>query len=344
MTDARTLLAHTRERYGLIISEPSNPWIAGVNNLFTVDFYRLARKRLTDDGVFCQWIQMYELRPETFASLVRSFHAVFPDAQVFCVWRSHDLLIIATPPTRRLSLSRAGSPAARRLLERARFSSPEQIAAFYLGPIDSLHALTLPAPLDTDDRPIVEYRAPRDLIEIGLSGFLADRHMSPSALDPARPPARSPFADWPAELWAEWRASEILGLAAPENVAGVLEQLRAAGLGPLASRLGAELTATRARADAGQSLAATLQRGQSALAEGRIEEARALFLEAQRIAPHDPRGYDFEARALASRHDYRGAGEVIARGLAASPSDPTLMLAQQAMERMLEGGQGAQPK
>jgi len=68
--DARTHLAHGAGRYGVIVSQPSNPWIAGVNNLFTVDFYRRVRARLDERGVFCQWMQLYELTPETFASLV----------------------------------------------------------------------------------------------------------------------------------------------------------------------------------------------------------------------------------------------------------------------------------
>ena len=57
----------TRKRYDVIISEPSNPWIAGVNNLFTMEFYRRVQTHLEPDGVFCQWIQLYELSPRTFA-------------------------------------------------------------------------------------------------------------------------------------------------------------------------------------------------------------------------------------------------------------------------------------
>src|SRR5262249_32253480 len=56
--DARTHLLHSAGRYGVIVSEPSNPWIAGVNNLFTVDFYRRVQARLEPGGVFCQWLQL----------------------------------------------------------------------------------------------------------------------------------------------------------------------------------------------------------------------------------------------------------------------------------------------
>src|SRR5262249_6514236 len=44
--DGRNFLAQSRDRYDVIISEPSNPWITGVSNLFTREYFALARKRL----------------------------------------------------------------------------------------------------------------------------------------------------------------------------------------------------------------------------------------------------------------------------------------------------------
>ena len=127
--DARTLLAHGAGEYGVVISEPSNPWIAGVNNLFTVDFYRRARARLSEDGVFCQWLQLYELSPSTFRSLLASFLEVFPTPTCSCC---------RNPPT----VARGGtagphalarpvhSPSLDYSYERALLTAPEQIAAF----------------------------------------------------------------------------------------------------------------------------------------------------------------------------------------------------------------------
>ena len=167
--DARAHLEHSRGSYGLIISEPSNPWIAGVNNLFTVDFYQRVKSRLAPDGVFCQWMQLYELSPETFSILVASFLEVFPEGHVFAVWRAVDVLLIAAPDSRSLSLDRLSSPDARRMLARAGISSPEAIAAYYAGPFAQIKPVARGAVLNRDDRPIVEYRAPRDLVAIGRS-------------------------------------------------------------------------------------------------------------------------------------------------------------------------------
>src|SRR5438876_4905692 len=56
--DARSALQIDRARYDVIVSEPSNPWLAGVATLYTPEFFRIVRARLTDDGVFCQWVQL----------------------------------------------------------------------------------------------------------------------------------------------------------------------------------------------------------------------------------------------------------------------------------------------
>ncbi|MGE5144982.1 MAG: fused MFS/spermidine synthase, partial [Acidobacteriota bacterium] len=59
--DARSALQLSNDRFDVIVSEPSNPWVAGVATLYTPDFYRIVRSRLADDGVFCQWVQLYQL-------------------------------------------------------------------------------------------------------------------------------------------------------------------------------------------------------------------------------------------------------------------------------------------
>src|SRR5437660_6014723 len=53
--DARTYLSVSPKRYDLIVSEPSHPWVPGVANLFTREFFALGRERLNDEGVFLQW-------------------------------------------------------------------------------------------------------------------------------------------------------------------------------------------------------------------------------------------------------------------------------------------------
>src|ERR671916_244771 len=59
--DAKSYFASEQRRYDLIVSEPSNPWVSGVSGLFTSEFYGRVRKYLSDDGIFGQWLHVYEL-------------------------------------------------------------------------------------------------------------------------------------------------------------------------------------------------------------------------------------------------------------------------------------------
>ena len=54
--DARAALALTNKQYDVIVSQPSHPWTAGASHIYTREFLQLARQRLTDDGVFLQWM------------------------------------------------------------------------------------------------------------------------------------------------------------------------------------------------------------------------------------------------------------------------------------------------
>src|SRR3989454_374150 len=93
--DARSALQLDRARYDVISSEPSNIWLAGVATLYTPEFYRIVRRRLADDGVFCQWVQLYQVPVPVVAGVVRNIRTVFPHVEV---WFSSpgDVLIIGS--------------------------------------------------------------------------------------------------------------------------------------------------------------------------------------------------------------------------------------------------------
>src|SRR5258706_11593147 len=73
--DARSALQIDPTRYDIVVSEPSNPWLAGVATLYTPEFFRVVRSRLADDGVFCQWVQLYQLPLPVVAGTVPNLPA-----------------------------------------------------------------------------------------------------------------------------------------------------------------------------------------------------------------------------------------------------------------------------
>ncbi|MCE9595981.1 MAG: fused MFS/spermidine synthase [Planctomycetes bacterium] len=76
--DGRAFVQGTDRRFDLIVSEPSNPWMVGVSNLFTEEFYRAVAERLTRGGVLAQWMQTYALTTADYALVVRTLRSVFP--------------------------------------------------------------------------------------------------------------------------------------------------------------------------------------------------------------------------------------------------------------------------
>ncbi len=93
--DAKSYFAAGRRRYDFIISEPSNPWVSGVAGLFSTEFYRRIRRYLTPDGVFGQWIQIYELNDDLALSVVAAIHQNFRSYEMFMM-SGGDLLLVAT--------------------------------------------------------------------------------------------------------------------------------------------------------------------------------------------------------------------------------------------------------
>src|SRR5204863_7273207 len=93
--DGRSHLLLTRRRYDVIVSEPSNPWMAGVAALFTQEFFEAARARLKPDGLLCQWAHAYDISDTDLRSIVRTFASVFPEGTMWLVGAA-DLLLVGT--------------------------------------------------------------------------------------------------------------------------------------------------------------------------------------------------------------------------------------------------------
>jgi spermidine synthase len=93
VNDGRNHLALAARQYDAILSEPSNPWISGMNSMFTRDFFRIARRRLNPGGVLAQWFHLYNMPPGDLRSLLRAFTEVFPSA---ALWQLNDGDVLLT--------------------------------------------------------------------------------------------------------------------------------------------------------------------------------------------------------------------------------------------------------
>jgi predicted Zn-dependent protease len=169
--DARNFLFTARQKYDLIISEPSNPWIAGVATLFTREFYAAVRGRLTPDGTFVQWMQAYSLYPEDLRMLFATFLTEFHDATL---WHGDapDLILMApSPPSTEIHQrvrTLYGLPRLHDDFAQLGMEKPAGLFGFYLLDDAGLRSFSSGAQINTDDRTLLEYHAPRSLLVHGL--------------------------------------------------------------------------------------------------------------------------------------------------------------------------------
>lgn len=165
--DGRNYLLAVRERYDVIVSEPSNPWIAGIGNLFTREYYQEALTKLAEGGVFGQWMQTYGMAPEDLRMVYRTFADVFPDVSLWAV-NDSDMILIGTARPQRLRRAElqaalAARPIARRDLRELGFVDAYSLMAMYLMPKAALLRMAGEAEYNLDDFPRLEFLAPRNL-------------------------------------------------------------------------------------------------------------------------------------------------------------------------------------
>jgi spermidine synthase len=165
--DARTYLRVNPAQYDLIVSEPSHPWVPGVANLFTHEFFTLGRERLRGDGVFVQWLQIYQLSIESLRSVLATFHGVFPHVAVFRIEGSakgKDLILIGSRQPIRLDLisDRMKDERVAADLKRVGLANSTDVMAWFVCDESKLALAVTGALINTDDNMHVETVAPRE--------------------------------------------------------------------------------------------------------------------------------------------------------------------------------------
>ncbi len=172
--DAREHLLTTRERYDLVVSEPSNPYRAGIASLFSRDFYRAVSARLEEGGLLLQWVQAYEVHPGSIRSLYATLAAELPEVET---WQTlpGDLMLVGSRAPLRHDLARLGAriretPFREGLRDAWRTDRLEGLfARFVARPAFARRLSELAPPLNTDDRNALEFGFARTL---GMSGLL----------------------------------------------------------------------------------------------------------------------------------------------------------------------------
>jgi len=166
LDDGRRYLAGSQDSFDVIVSDLFVPWNPGSGNLYAQEMYQTAARRLAADGLFCQWLPLYQLTREEFDIIVRTFLSVFPQVSL---WRDD---FYSELPVVGLVGQLAPKPLdLTRIHERALhlpdwskdplFSTPWGFIMLYAGSLSAAPELFASAPLNTDDKPLIEFLAPK---------------------------------------------------------------------------------------------------------------------------------------------------------------------------------------
>jgi spermidine synthase len=172
--DGRRYLAAADGRFDVIVSDLFIPWHATAGNLYSLDMYRTALRRLAAGGLFCQWLPLYQLTREEFEIIARTFLAAFPHVTL---WRNDFypnrpvLGLIGARRPLRVDLDHIGQRLA--VLpdwsHDSLLTAPLAIAMLYLGDLSLAPGLIPDGAVNRDERPVIEFLAPR-LTRMGATG------------------------------------------------------------------------------------------------------------------------------------------------------------------------------
>lgn len=162
--DAKTFFSLHDKRYDIIVSEPSNPWVSGTASLFTEEFYGRVRRHLNADGVFVQWLQMYEINAALVGSVLKALQRHFPDYQVFSATDIDFLIVARRDGALQLDPRRLfAEPRLARELARVGIRAPQDLQLHHAASAAALRPWVerLAVPANSDFFPVLEFRAPK---------------------------------------------------------------------------------------------------------------------------------------------------------------------------------------
>ncbi len=342
VADGRNFLLASPALYDAILVEVSNPWIAGIANLYTKEFFELCRKRLAPGGILGQWIHLYRIFPSDVKLVLKTFQEVFPSTSVWSAVPG-DFLAVGTVQPHQLDYDRLtrllAVPAIREDLERIHLAHPRAfVESFWLGPEQVRRVTADVGWVHTDDQPWLEFSAPKALYSRavfkanydGLKQLRAPASaIAPDAPDAERDAAfhltMGRAATFREEPDAAMAAFERVLMLEPGHAAAALE------VGKLAARRGltekAEQALTRAIESDARNPEAQYELARLLWRQERVDDALKTYERAAALAVPDRPQAEEIGNAFRSRRHWEKAAEYLQLAAAQGGSGPSLALA-----------------
>ncbi|MBN2056697.1 hypothetical protein JW905_17350, partial [bacterium] len=168
IADGKNYTEAMTETYDVITADPIHPWVSGSGALYSYEHYASCRRHLAAGGVFCQWLPLYQLSNEDIRIILQSFVAAFEHCQLWVT--EFDGILIGSENGVTMDHRRfAAVLVDHRIhadLEELQLAAPEAVATCYLLGPRELARVCGGAPMNTEDRPIIEFSSPRSMYKL----------------------------------------------------------------------------------------------------------------------------------------------------------------------------------
>lgn len=176
LEDARTVLKLDPQMYDVIITQPSNPWMAGVGSVFSREYYELAATRLRPGGTMVQWFHLYDMHDGIVEMVMRTFGRVFPHLEIWDTGAGDIVLVGGKEAWPGLPADYATGFRRERVrqdLAKVGVHTVEALFARQLASQQTAFAIAHEGRMQSDLHPVLEYEAPRSFYMGAASTMLA---------------------------------------------------------------------------------------------------------------------------------------------------------------------------
>jgi spermidine synthase len=323
--DGRNHLMLTSDRYDAIASAPFAPLVGGAASLYSLEHFRLVKSRLAPGGMTAQFLPLYQLEPVDYLSIMKTFAEVFPDATVW--FTGVETILVGGDGSARFDFERLArrmqEPEVAASLGPIGMDEPMRLLATYLFRVSDVAADLRDAPLNTDDRPRLEFSAPRSHLVNTVKDnlpWLMGRRRDPAA-SIVFPASWGPGDPRPAQLLGRL---QVLREAQRLTMEGRLQVLRGeveAGIATIEKAVAADPSDPYARDLAARNLVKLAERRYAA---GERDASRRAYAQALRWDPgHFLALYNL-ARFAYEDGDAPRARALTEQGLRQAPHSPSL--------------------
>jgi spermidine synthase len=167
MVDGRSHITYGGIYYDVITSDPIHPYVAGAANLYTHDYYQIMAEHLNPGGIFCQWIPLVGMSPESYNTVLNSMHLAFPHMAVFS-FCGESVIIASREPLRadwKSLENRFYDPKVYADLKMLDVMTPYNLVDFFMGAEAQIDQyLSEITRINTDDNVWLEHRIPLDFL------------------------------------------------------------------------------------------------------------------------------------------------------------------------------------